>query len=643
VTLCGIAGFIVSSGLPGKKDTLLGMLARLKHRGPDAEGVWNEDNVWLGHRRLAIVDITPTGAQPMLSRSGRYVIIYNGEIYNFGTLRMELERDAPTKWRGTSDTEVLIELIDRVGLKQALLRANGMFALAVWDRKEKTLSLARDRFGEKPLFYAVHGGGIAFASELTALEAMSALPREIDNDVVVSYLENGNVPSPLSIYRGIHKLPPASFVEFSEGRISEVEFYWSIANVAQNGQLNLINDDTEMVDRLEQALMRSCREKMVSDVPLGAFLSGGIDSSTIVALMQKQSSRAIKTFTIGFDISNYNEASYARAVAQHLGTDHSEQILTAKDAIDLAPGIGGVYDEPFADASAIPTYLVSKMARSKVTVCLSGDGGDELFAGYARYFMQPDIWKRIERFPLRRMVGRVARALPSSVLTSLFSPFKSRLSQYGNKTNPIGAKIQRLAEHLDFSNFEDYYASTMRAIPNAAKFVLGTANGGAAKTDYPIKLSSRLDWMCFQDSVDYLPNDVLAKVDRAGMAFSLEGRMPILDPEVAEIAWRIPSNVKTRDGSGKWPLRQVLHRHVPKHLFDRPKMGFGIPLREWLGGPLDPWVQDLLSEDRLRRQGLLDVSTVRACLDDFTTGRRPEPTKLWTLLMLQSWLEARGR
>ena len=641
--MCGIAGFVASSALSGKRETLLSMLACLKHRGPDGEGVWNEDNVWLGHRRLAIVDITPTGAQPMLSRSGRYVITYNGEIYNFGTLRSELERDAPTKWRGTSDTEVLIELIDRVGLREALKRANGMFALAVWDRKDKVLFLARDRFGEKPLFYAVHGGGIAFASEITAMEAMAALPREIDHDVVVTYLENGNVPSPLSIYRGIYKLPPASFVKFSGDGISEVEFYWSIGEVAQSGQLNPISDDTEIVDRLEQALMRSCREKMISDVPLGAFLSGGIDSSAIVALMQKQSSRAIKTFTIGFDIPNYNEASYARTVAQHLGTDHSEQILTAKDAIDMAPAIGAVYDEPFADASALPTYLVSRMARSKVTVCLSGDGGDELFAGYARYFMQPDLWKRIERLPMRHIAGRVARAIPASVLNSLFSPFKSRLPQYGNKTNSIGAKIQRLAEHLDFDNFEDYYASTMRAIPNAAKFVPGARNGGAAKTNHPIKLSSRLDWMCFQDSVDYMPNDVLAKVDRAGMAFSLEGRMPILDPEVAEIAWRIPAATKTRDGSGKWPLRQVLHRHVPKHLFDRPKMGFGIPLREWLSGPLSPWVQDLLSEDRLRRQGLLDIRSVRACLDDFTTGRRSEPTKIWTLLMLQSWLEARGR
>lgn len=641
--MCGVAGFVLGRNLNGDRGTLAAMLGCIHHRGPDSDGIWTEENVWLGHKRLAIVDLTSSGMQPMRSHCGRYVISYNGEIYNFGELRMELERDGAIAWKGSSDTEVLVELIARFGLRQTLVRANGMFAFAVWDRKEKTLSLARDRFGEKPLYYAVHGGGLVFASELTAIEAMSAIPHAIDHNVIVAYLMNGNVPSPLSIYRGVKKLPPASFVTFSVAGISSVEAYWSLSEVARRGIANPFNDEREMLDSLQAALEKSCREKMVSDVPLGAFLSGGIDSSTVVALMQKHSLRPIKTYTIGFDIPHFNEANHAKAVAQHLGTDHTEQILTAKDAIDVAPQLGAMYDEPFGDRSAIPTYLVSRMARSHVTVCLSGDGGDELFAGYQRYFQYPDIWSRIEWLPMRRMASRTLRAIPSSALNYLFAPFKSYGARFGDTQNEIGFKVHRLAEHLGRANFEDFYLSMMRSISEAAQFVPGASGGAPAPKDSQTKFASRHNWMCLMDSIGYLPNDILTKVDRATMAVSLEGRMPLLDPAVAEVAWRIPIDVKMRDEVGKWPLRQVLYRHVPEPLFDRTKMGFDIPLREWLMGPLRPWVGDLLSEERLRRQGLLDVSATRACLDDFTSGRRTEPVKIWTLLMLQSWLEARGR
>lgn len=643
--MCGIAGIVSGPGLRADRDTLSAMLARIRHRGPDADGVWSEDGVWLGHRRLSILDLSPTGAQPMLSHCGRYVISFNGEIYNFQELRAQLEQGAEIDWRGSSDTEALVELIASRGLKAALEQINGMFAFALWDRREKTLSLVRDRFGEKPLYYGLHGGGLVFASELTAIEAHDGFPKEIDDAALTQFLKSGNVPSPLAIYKGVRKLPPGCFVTFSAQGCGEVEAYWSLAEVARRGLADPIHDEVEIVDRLEAALERSCRQKMISDVPLGAFLSGGIDSSTIVALMQKHSSRPIKTFTIGFNIPKYNEAEHAKAVANHLGTEHTEQILTEADALAVVPQLGALYDEPFADSSAIPTYLVSRMARSHVTVCLSGDGGDELFAGYLRHLQYPKIWRGIAKIPMRASIARLIAATPAPLLSALLSPLDRYGSRYSRSDDPLAVKALRFAERLGARDFAEFYESMNSFILDAKRFLARPSNDQSVENDRRRENGDRsfVDWMRLDDGTNYMPNDILVKVDRAAMAVSLEGRMPLLDPEVAEVAWRTPVAITMKDGAGKWPLRRVLARHVPPELFDRPKMGFGIPVREWLGGSLRQWAGDLLSPERLRRQGLLNEATVSSCLDDFMTGRRQEPRKLWALLALQSWLEQRGR
>jgi asparagine synthase (glutamine-hydrolysing) len=644
--MCGIAGIIAGRTLSARREYLASMMSRMRHRGPDGDGVWNEDGTWFGQLRLAIIDLSPNGTQPMVSHNGRHVITFNGEIYNFAELRRDLDREHSIAWRGSSDTEVLLELIARRGIDQALAAIDGMFAFAVWDKLDRSLTLARDRFGEKPLYYVEQGGGIAFASELTALEAHPDVSRETSPDTLAAFLTSGTVPGALSILRDVKKLPPASVLVHREpdqtgGGQSSIRAYWSIADVAERGLADPFRDETEAVGAVEAALKASCLSRMVSDVPLGAFLSGGVDSSVIVALMQAQSSRPVKTFTIGFEEEKYNEAPHAKAVAVHLGTDHTEQILSEQDALEMAPRLGQLYDEPFADSSAIPTYLVSRMARRHVTVCLSGDGGDELFGGYGRYAVHPAVWDKISRVPFRGLAGRTLRSLPTSLLNTLLAPLSGTAARFTRSDEKVGVKAQRLAERLDAPDFQAYYRRMMSYVPDASRYVIG---GGQPAVPPSIpNLPTRLDWMCLNDSVTYLPDDILVKVDRAAMAVSLEGRMPLLDPKLAEVAWRVPAAMKMRDGVSKRPLREVLARHVPRALFERPKMGFGIPLREWLQGPLRHWAADLLSEDRLRRQGLLDVAATRALHEDFTTGRRPEPVKLWTVLMLQAWLEARGR
>ena len=640
--MCGIAGIVTGPRLKGDRSTLSAMLERIRHRGPDADGIWYEENVWLGHKRLSIIDVSETGAQPMVSHCGRYAISFNGEIYNFSELREELERDGEIAWKGTSDTEVLLELIARIGIKPALERINGMFAFAVWDRKKKTLSLARDRFGEKPLYYAEHGGGLVFSSELTAIETHGGIPNDIDMRALQSFLHYGYVPAPSSIYKTVKKLLPGCFVTFSATQCREVENYWSIKDIALNGQASPIHDEEEMVDRLEVVLLKSCKQKMISDVPLGAFLSGGIDSSTVVALMQRQSSRPIKTFTIGFDIDKYCEANHARAVAEHLGTEHTEQILTQQDALDIAPQLGALYDEPFADPSAIATYLLSRMTRSHVTVALSGDGGDELFAGYPRYLATAYMWARLKRIPFRGPLARALYAVPPSTLEALFKPMLVPSSRLLNiSIDHIGDKLSRLSQ-ISAGNFPDFYEDIVATGPRTNALMVEVPDGRPDRPYHP-ELKDETDWMCCVDAMRYLPDDILAKVDRASMAVSLEARVPMLDPQVAELAWRIPASIKLKDGKGKYPLRKLLGRYVPKQLFERPKMGFGIPVREWLAGPLRTWAIDLLNEDTVKRQALLNAKATSTCLKDFLTGRRQELTKLWTLLMLQSWLERRGR
>lgn len=641
--MCGIAGVICGDTSKFDLGSLQTMLERIRHRGPDAQGVWSEDNVFLGHRRLSIVDISETGAQPMPSHNNRYVISYNGEIYNFQALRAELDDGGSIAWRGTSDTEVLVELVSRLGFEKALTRISGMFALALWDRHEKCLYLARDRFGEKPLYYALHQGSLFFASELTALEAAPQLPKSIDHNALASFVRRGNFASPHSIYAEVKKLPPASWIKWQAGKLSPIAAYWSLRDVARAGISSPYKDQAEMIDALESAISNSCRQQMVADVPLGAFLSGGIDSSTIVALMQRNSTKRIKTFSIGFDDPNFNEAEHAKAVAQHLGTEHHEQILTSQDAIAVAPQLGGFYDEPFADSSAIPTYLVSRMARSYVTVSLSGDGGDELFGGYSRYAVFPRLWSMINRVPLRGLAADAMLATPTWLLDKLATPILAIESRVGGSGESGGAKLHRIAYCMKAKCFGEYYSLMMSNRNDALLLVPNAREIATTPQIVAGDFETQIESMTYNDAMDYLPNDILTKVDRASMAVSLECRVPLLDPAIAEIACRIPAELRLRDGTGKWVLREVLQRHVPGYLFDRPKMGFGVPLRQWLGGPLKAWAEDLMSTERLKRQGFLDVNKAQELLAGLKSSDGGSHTQLWPLLMFQSWLEYRGQ
>ena len=616
------------------------MLGKIAHRGPDSTGTWHDGPVSLGHRRLAVVDISATGAQPMACASGRYVISYNGEIYNFPELRDWLDGQRRIAWRGTSDTEILLELIDLLGFETALRRVNGMFAVAVWDKHEKALHLARDRFGEKPLYYTEHQGGLFFASELTALESVTEIPKSISRNNAALFLRRGNIPAPQTIYENIWKLPPATWRRFQFGKLSPIQEYWSMQDVASRGLANPITSPAEVDELLEAALLKSCKQRMLADVPLGAFLSGGIDSSLVVAMMQKNTSRPVKTFTIGFDSSAHDESKYARAVASHLQTDHTEQIVTASDAFNIAPKLCEIYDEPFADSSAIPTYLVSKLARQHVTVSLSGDGGDELFAGYDRYVTFPKLWSLFEHLPGRRYIGSILRRTPSAALSLLGPASKLFGDRLGVKGTKISSKIHRVAEAMDAKSFHSFYRMLMKS-SKTSNLIIGAEPLASEVEIYDQVFQDKISWMTFYDAVDYLPNDILTKVDRAGMAVSLEGRMPLLDPDLFELAWRIPPKAKLVGQTGKAPLRRVLAKHVPSALFERPKMGFGVPLAGWLRGPLKPWCEDLVSSATQNQQGLFDAAAVKTLSKGFFSGDDADILKFWNFLMLQSWLMLR--
>lgn len=640
--MCGIAGAITARGLACDEQRMTAMLDAIRHRGPDDSGIWHEGAAWLGHRRLAIIDVTPSGHQPMMSRCGRFVISYNGEIYNFNILREQLQRAGLKEFRGHSDTEVLLEHVAAFGLAKTLEQANGMFAFAVWDREEQALYLARDRFGEKPLYYTTQGGGIAFASELVALERLPGLQRTISANSLFWYFRAGYVPAPFSIYQGIQKLPPACMAKWTAKSGLSVDPYWSITDVAEASARNRFVSEQDAIDTLENALLESCRQRMISDVPLGAFLSGGIDSSTVVAMMQKVSATPVRTFTIGFDQDKFNEAEHARDVASHLGTMHTELYLTGQDALQLVPELGALSDEPFADSSLIPTYLVSRLARQHVTVALSGDGGDELFAGYVRHRRAPQDWAVLQRVPMRRLLGRSLTFMGPGMLDLLGRPFAAFLSRLGSSDDPVGVKAYRFASRLGVRDFQEYFEILNRYWLRAED-AANPGHGGELPWSPPAPATvDRLEWMCWHDTVNYLPGDILTKVDRAAMQTSLEGRMPFLDPAVAEVAWRMPESMKLRGGTGKWALRQVLGRHVPERLFDRPKMGFGVPLAAWLKGPLRDLTDDMLSEPRLKRQGLVNAAAVARTWQRTRDGIHEEPGEVWSALMLQLWLSKRG-
>ena len=579
----------------------------------------------------------------MQSASGRFVLAYNGEVYNHLELRRALESTgAAPAWRGHSDTETLLACIEAWGVDETLKRSVGMFAIALWDRQERALWLARDRIGEKPLYYGWQGESFLFGSELKALRAHPAFNAAVDRGALALLLRHNYVPGPHSIYSGIHKLPPGTWLKLGVGQrdVSPVA-YWSLADVAERGTANpFTGSDADAVDALEQKLGDAVRGQMMADVPLGALLSGGIDSSLIASLMQINSARPVRTFTIGFDEKAYDEAVHARAVAAHLGTDHTELRLSADDALQLIPQLPAMYDEPFADSSQLPTHLVMKLARQHVTVALSGDAGDEFFGGYNRYFLGPKVWKRIGWMPrpARRALGAGLTAMPAATINRAFGGLASAagIALPGDKAHKLGRRLREVG------SLDDLYVGLVTEWPDAAGMVIDgriPPNLLDQRARWP-KLQDPVARMMALDGLTYLPDDILVKVDRASMAVSLETRAPFLDRDVMEFAWTLPMRMKLRDGKGKWLLRQLLDRHVPSALIERPKQGFGIPLDQWLRGPLRDWAEAFLAEDRLRGEGYFDPAPLRAAWARHVRGEASYGYRLWSVLMFQAWLEA---
>ena len=642
--MCGIAGFLVKNRMNyggNLSQQATHMSAAIISRGPDDSGVWTDKavGVALSHARLSILDLSSAGHQPMESASGRYAIVFNGEIYNHNEIRYSL-RDQVSYWRGHSDTETLLNAIEVWGLETTLKRCEGMFALAVWDRTKSILMLARDRLGEKPLYYGWQGEGankvFLFGSELKALRKHPSFEFDINRDAINLLLRHNCIPAPYSIYNKISKLMPGTILSLSindtEPKISE---YWSLKEVAMKGLDNLHSGgDAKVINGLEDVLKRSVEQQMVADVPLGAFLSGGIDSSLIVALMQQQSTQPVKTFTIGFSDESYNEAKHAKEVAKYLNTDHAELYVSHQDAINVIPKLPKIYDEPFSDSSQIPTFLVSQLARDHVTVSLSGDAGDELFGGYNRYLLTDQLWGKLSILPVsmrRGLAGMMTTLSPEA-----FNKFLGFLPY-----NRVGEKIHKAASVMESSSIDELYLRLVSHWNNPESIVLNSSEPITQLTNANLNISrfSKIQKMMLMDTLTYLPDDILTKVDRAAMAVSLETRIPFLNHNVVEYAWRIPMNFKIRNGEGKWALRQILYNYVPKEMIERPKMGFGVPIDSWLRGPLREWAEELLDESRLRQEGFFNPEQIRQKWREHLSGTRNWQHQLWDVLMFQAWLE----
>jgi asparagine synthase (glutamine-hydrolysing) len=662
--MCGFVGFLNGKFQGDSIDVAVESMAdTLYHRGPDDSGVWTDHEAVaaLAHRRLSILDLSSAGHQPMLSSSGRYVIAFNGEIYNHLELRKELDcrvssalaMSGINRWRGHSDTETLLAAFESWGVAVTLSKTVGMFAIALWDRQTRTLSLARDRFGEKPLYYGWVNSAFVFGSELKALRAYPEFNNSVCRDSLSQYLRFMYVPAPLSIYRGIYKLEPGCLLTLkgtlpltapshplSADSVYEsvsVSRWWSMADLVEKCLKDPLRDEAAALELLEQRLKASVQLQSLADVPLGGFLSGGVDSSTIVALMQQQSSRPVKTFTVGFEEAGFDESPHAKAVADHLGTDHTELFVRVSEARDVIPQLPQMYDEPFADSSQIPTHLVCRAARQQVVVALSGDAGDELFGGYNRYFWGLRMWDKVSWLPFaaRRVLGNAIQRVPVDGWDALSSLGSGRdVVRLGEKAHKLAARLSsvRTMDELYLSLVNEWQQFDA-LVPGAS----GTFTGLPSLPDVP--MDDARAKMMYWDSLTYLPDDILCKVDRAAMAISLETRVPFLDHRVAEIAWRLPMSMKIRGNEGKWALRQILYRHVPRELIERPKAGFGIPVGQWLRGSLREWCEALLDPSRLLREGFFDPVPVRKIWHQHLSGRYDWTGRLWSILMFQAWLE----
>ncbi|MCW8914469.1 MAG: asparagine synthase (glutamine-hydrolyzing) [Magnetovibrio sp.] len=639
--MCGIAGIYA----PRKNLKDIGQVAQsmadtMKMRGPDDSGVWAdvETGIALSHRRLAIIDCSPAGHQPMVSANERFIIAYNGEIYNFSDIAAELTQAGHTP-KGGSDTAVLLEACATWGVEKTLSRCIGMFAFALWDRDTQTLTLARDRLGIKPLFWTHQNGCLVFGSELKAIRASNLINEQIDRSALASYLRHAYVPTPHTIFENVHKLEPGHILTYTHGQEPTLSQYWDIRSIAHSGLTHSFTGSyDDAVQQLEEHLLDAVKKRMIADVPLGAFLSGGIDSSAVVALMQASSTRPVKSFSIGFHEKGYDESAHAKAVAEHLKTDHTEMYVTPQDALDVIPELPKWYDEPFADSSQIPTLLLSRLTRNHVTVALSGDGGDEVFAGYNRYFWATKIWNYANKVPrpVRNLSANLIKAISPVVWDGLGKavPSKRLPPQFGDK-------LHKIAGVLGADSIDTVYRRLVSQWPDPAT---GVAQGSEyqgllwdpqTRNDRPDAIGR----MQMLDMLTYLPDDILTKVDRASMAVSLEARVPLLDHRVVEFAWSLPREFMVRNGQGKAILRDVLYRHVPQELMERPKMGFGVPIANWLRTDLRDWAEHLLDTNRLQSEGYFNVKAVRSMWDEHLSGRHNWQYALWTVLMFQGWME----